>query len=141
MTESDLPWLPGAIRVLLLADLDFNSACQGRAGTRLPGDMTKPFAQIRVPGGLDLGGGGYKPLVQVDGWAAPADGEDPEIVVWRIATRAARVLRTARNVQYQSMHYTPRVLDGPMATEDTSRGPDAPLYRALIRAEITIHNR
>lgn len=142
MTESDLPWIPGAIRALLLADLDFTAACQGRAGTRLPADMTRPYAQIRIPApGGDMGGGGYRPLVQVDGWAAPGDGEDPERVAWRIATRAARVLRYARNVAYESMHYSPRVIDGPLAAEDTSRGTGSPLYRALIRAEITIHNR
>lgn len=146
MTESDLPWVPAAIRAYLLADPQFAALVPGRVGTRLPKDMTLPYAQVRVSGpGPDLGGGGYKPLVQVDGWAAPAepDAEDPERVAWRIATRAAQVLRTARNVPYESMRYSiSRILDGPFAPDpDVSRGDSSPLYRAVIRAEVTIHNR
>ena len=142
MTESDLPWIPAAIRQLLMANHPFVESCAGRCGTRLPSDMTRPFAQVRVSGNLDLGGGGYKPLVQVDGWAAPGGTEDVEAVVWRIATRAARVLRVARNVPYESMRYSARVVDAPQPGPiDISRGADSPLYRALTRAEITLHNR
>lgn len=143
MTESDLPWIPAAIRALLLADPTFASLVPNRVGTRLPADMTTPFARVQVSGpGGDLGGGGYKPLVQVEGWVAPGGTEDPERTAWRIATRAARVLRTARNVAYESMHYSPRLIDGPFAPDpDVTRGPSSPLYRALVRAELTIHNR
>jgi hypothetical protein len=136
-----LPWIPGAIRQLLLADATFSTSCAGRCGTRLPSDMTSPFAQLRISGGVSISGDGvaFSPLVQVDGWCAPGGAEDPEIVSWRIASEAARVLGRARNITYQTMRYSARLIDGPLSDVDTSRGTSSPLYRALIRAELSVH--
>ncbi|GAA3877808.1 hypothetical protein GCM10022243_48150 [Saccharothrix violaceirubra] len=140
--ESVLPWIPPAIRRLLLADPLFAAAVPGgRVSTRAPGDVTTPFVTIQLPTPLGaMGGGGYKPLVQVDAWSATVGGDDPEGVVWRIAMTAKNTLERARNVPYQSMHYSCRVLDAGPLPPDTSRGTSSPLYRAMVRVEMTVHN-
>lgn len=140
--ESDLPWVPGAIRALLLADAPYAELIGDRLGTRAPADVTMPYGTIQLPTPLGhLGGGGYKPIVQVDHWCPLDSQEDPEKVVWRMALRAARVLDRARNVAYQTMHYSGRVLDAGPLQPDTKRGDANPLFRAMVRAELTIHNQ
>jgi hypothetical protein len=140
--ESDLPWVPGAVRQLLLADTAFATASGSRVSTRSPGNVTSgPYATIQLPTPLGvMGGGGYKPIVQIDAWCDPGAAEEPEAVVWRIAMRAKRVLETARNVSYQTMHWSARVIDAGPLPPDKSRGDDSPLYRAMVRAELTIKN-
>lgn len=136
-----IPWVPGAVRQLLLADSGFNTACGGRLATRLPSTITF-CAQLRLPGNNSISGDGvaYSPLIQVDGWCAPGiSGVDPEVKAWQIAAEAARVLGRARNVIYQNMSYSARLIDGPLPEVDTSRGESAPLYRAIVRAELAVH--
>jgi hypothetical protein len=135
-----LPWIPPAVRVLLLADAEFTAACGGRCVTRLPSDMTKPVAQLRataIP--IDVSAGAWSPMVQVDGWCAPGGPVDPEQAAWRVAVAASRVLARARNVAWENIHYKARVTDGPLTDIDTARGLTAPLYRAFIRAELIVH--
>lgn len=144
MTAGVLPWVPGAIRQLLLADSDFSAACAGRCGTRLGSEVTY-CAQVRTPGVNSLSGDGvaYSPLVQVDGWctreAADGLGVDPEVKAWEIAAHAARVLGRARNVSYQNMTYSGRLIEGPLPDVDISRGESTPLYRAVVRVELAVH--
>lgn len=136
-----IPWIPGAIRQLLLADALFSAECGGRLSTRLPSTVTF-CAQLRLPGNNSLSGDGvaYSPLIQVDGWCAPGiTGVDPEVKAWQIAAEAARVLSQARNVSYQNMAYSARLFDGPLPDVDTSRGESTPLYRAIVRAELSVH--
>lgn len=143
MTAPVLPWIPPAIRTLLLADSGFSATCGGRCSTRAPSNVTAPYATIQTPGGfaLDASAGAWTPLVQVDGWCPPGGATDPEKAVWAIAATAAAVLSRARNIAYQNIHYTARVTDGPLTDEDVTRGAANPLYRALIRAELVIHAR
>lgn len=139
-----LPWMHPAIRSLLLADPAFYQATGGRCSTRATGDVTQPYATIQFPGGFptNASAGVWTPLVQIDGWCAPeATEDDPEAVVWRIASTAASVLARARNVAYQNVHFTARVTDGPLPDEDISRGAANPIYRCLVRAELNIHAR
>lgn len=133
-----LPWVPGAVRAVLMADVGFSALCQGRCGTRLPTDMTKPFARIRTAGGISLSGDGvaWSPLVQIEGWASDGGATDPETVVWDIAADAGRVLGKARNITYKTMQYSVRILDGPLPDVDTSRGTGSPLYWAALRVEL-----
>lgn len=136
-----LPWIPGAVRQLLLADPVFNAACGGRLMTILPSGLTF-CAQLRLPGNNSISGDGvaFSPLVQVDGWCVPGiPGTDPEMKAWEIAAEAARVLGRARNVTYQTMSYSGRLIEGPLPDVDTSRGEDSPLYRAIVRAGLAVH--
>lgn len=139
--ESVLPWIPGAVQARLLADVPFTTAIGGRLYTRSPSKVTLPYATLQLPAPLAaMGGGGYKPLVQVDAWRVAEGDDDPEVVVWRIAMLAKNVLDRARNVPYQTLHWSARVIDcGPLPA-DKSRGESAPLYRAMVRAELTVHN-
>lgn len=138
--STPMPWILGAVRQLLLADADFNTACDGRLMTRLPSEVTF-CAQLRLPGNNSLSGDGvaFSPLIQVDGWCAPGKSEmDPEMKAWEIAAHAARVLGRARNVIYQNMAYSGRLIEGPIPDVDTSRGASVPLYRAIVRAELAV---
>lgn len=140
--ESDLPWIPAAVRAYLLADTAFAAASGSRVSTRAPSPVTEPYVTLQLPTPLGaLGGGGYKPIVQVDAWCDREATEDPEVIVWRIALRAARRLERARNITYQTMRWSARVLDAGPLPPDKSRGDDSPLYRAMCRAELTVHNR
>jgi hypothetical protein len=137
-----LPWIPPAARALLLADDRFSTACAGRLSTRQPSDVTRPYATLSasvVP--INPSAGVWSPLVQVDGWCAPGGLHDPEEAAWDIAVAAAAVFSRARNVAYQNIHFSARVTDGPLTDQDLSRGTANPLYRALIRAELTLHAR
>lgn len=141
MTDpAPIPWIPPAIRALLLADSAFAAECGGRVSTRLP--STVAFcAQIRVPGLNSLSGDGvaWSPLVQVDGWCSPdVAGVDPEQKAWAIAAHAARILGRARNITYGTMTYSGRLIEGPIPDVDTSRGESTPLYRAIVRAELSV---
>lgn len=145
MTAPVLPFVPAAVRSLLVGSSDFTALVPaGRITTRAPADVTTPFALVRSAGGalpLDASAGAWSPLVQVEGFAPAGGATDPEVVVWRIAAMTAAILSRARNVPYESMRWSARVTDGPIADVDTSRGSSAPLYRALVRAEITLHVR
>lgn len=142
MTAPVLPYMAVPIRAYLMADTAFNDACLGRCSTRAPADVTSPYATVAATANpIEPSAGVWSPMVQVDGWCPKAGyaGEDPEAVVWRIAAAAAARLSVARNVEHGGIFYSARVTDGPLPGVDTSRGEDAPLYRALIRAEITVH--
>ncbi len=145
MTAPVLPFLPAAVRAFLAAAPDFTALIPaGRITTRAPADAASPFVLVRAAGGaipIDASAGAWSPLVQVEGYAPPGGSTDPEVVVWRIAATAAALLSRARNVTYDSMSWSARVTDGPFADVDTSRGQSAPLYRALVRAELTLHAR
>lgn len=101
----------------------------------------EPYVTVRLVIPMDgLGGGGYKPLVQIDAWSLDLPGEDPEVVVWRIASRAARALGAARNVSYETARWSAGRVDFGPLPPDTSRGESNPLYRAAVRTELTVHN-
>lgn len=140
--ESELPWLYLAVKERLLADGAFATASHGRVFTRAGSDVTVPFATIQFPTPLGaMGSGAYRPIVQVDGWCSAGNAEDPELVVWRIAMRAQRVFDTTRNVAFETIHWSARPIDAGPLPPDKSRGDSAPLYHAMARAELTIHNR
>lgn len=141
--ESDLPWFHAAVRELLAADAQFMQACLGRVAEKAPSDVTKPYATIQFPTSIgSMGGGGYRPMVQVDGWCPLAGhgGDEASKVAWRIATRAQRAFSTARNVQFETMHYSARPTDLMPLPADVSRGESSPLVRAMCRAILTVHN-
>ena len=48
----------------------------------------------------------------------------------------ATVLGRARNVAFENVSYSGRLVDGPIPDVDTSRGESAALARALVRAEV-----
>lgn len=144
MTAPVLPYSPGLVRAVLVADAAFTALLPAnRLTTRAPSDVTSVFGLVRPAGvvPLDVSAGAWSPLVQVDVYCPPGGAVDPEVVVWRVAASAAAILSRARNVAAGSTRWSARVTDGPTADVDTSRGSSAPLYRAFIRAELTLHVR
>jgi hypothetical protein len=142
-----LPYVPALLRAWLLDDPGFAELTGGRCYTaRSPRDVTRPYAVCQSPGGFpaDASAGAWLPLVQVNGWCAPGNGLEPEVVAWNIAARAAAVLSRARNVAWEDAdglisHWSlSRVTDGPLPVLDKTRGEDAPLYGCLVRAELRV---
>jgi hypothetical protein len=141
--ESDLPWFYQAVRNRLAEDADFMAACGSRLSERPPSSVTLPVATIQLPGSVGaMGGGGYKPLVQIDAWCPPGvfSGLEASAVVWRIVSRAKRVLEVTRNEQFETMHWSARPVDLMSLPPDVSRGESNPLIRAMTRAVLTVHN-
>lgn len=139
-----LPSMRHAVRALLVADAGFVAVLpMARLTFKAPPSVTTKYGTIQIPGNNSLSGDGvaWSPLVQVDGWCPMTD-EAADDLAWDIAAAAAAVLGRARNVTYQNITYSARLIDGPMAgPPDVSRGESEPLARALIRAELTVHNR
>lgn len=144
MTAPALPYVPGAVRELLASAGPFLALVPAiRILTRDPQDVATPFVILKAPPAIPINAsaGMWSPLIQVEGKCAPGGSTDPERVAWDIAALAAALLSRVRNRPYLTMHWTARVIDGPMIDIDTSRGDSAPIYRALIRAELTVHVR
>lgn len=120
------------------------AACGGRLSERLPSSVTLPVATIQFPSSIGaMGGGGYRPLVQIDGWAPPGvyAGLEASAVVWRIVSRAKRALEQTANEQFETMHWSARPVDLMPLPPDVSRGEANPLMRAMTRAVLSVHNR
>jgi hypothetical protein len=141
--ESDLPWFYKAVRDRLAEDVDFMTSCGNRLSERVPSSVTLPLATIQFPGSIGaMGGGGYKPLVQIDAWCPPGvfSGLEASAVVWRIVSRAKRVLEVTQNKSFETMHWSARPVDLMPLPLDVSRGDSNPLFRAMTRAVLTVKN-
>lgn len=143
--ESDLPWFYQAVRNRLDDDVPFMESC----GSRLydfavaPKSVTQAFATIQFPTSIGaMGGGGYKPMVQIDAWCPPGvyGGLEASAVVWRIVSRAKRVLEATANEPFETMHWSARPVDLMPLPPDKSRGDANPLIRAMTRAVLTVKN-
>lgn len=136
-----LPYVAGAVVELLRAQAGYLGLPAARIATRSPADVTAPHVLVQVPGNyaLTVAGGVYRPLVQVEARAIEVPGDDPEAAVMAMAGRLAAVLAGAHNRTYSTTRWsTDRVIDGPMAGP-TDQSRPTPLYRGLVRAELTVH--
>lgn len=141
--ESDLPWFYQAVRNRLAADALFMASCGSRLSEGLPSNVTLPVATVQFPTSIGVrGGGAYRPMVQIDAWCPPGvfEGLEASAMVWRIASRAKRALEAAQNVTFETMHWSARPTDLMRLPPDTSRGESNPLFRAVTRAVLTVHN-
>lgn len=138
-----LPSFRQPARNLLLSHPTFTAVIMAeRLVFKQPADVTTKFAVIQVPGNSSLSGDNvaWSPLIQVDGYC-PADDPAADDIAWDIAAAAAEVFGRARNIIVGAVSYSARVIDLLAASPDVSRGPATPLARALMRAELTVHNR
>lgn len=138
-----LPWLPGVVREFLADQSGFLALLPvERLVFRGPADVTTAYARIQVPSSGPMSGDGvaWRPLVQVDAYC-PMSNPDADMTVWDIVSAAGTLLGRARNVLTAGLSWSGRLTDGPIPGVDTSRGDDAPMARALIRAELTLHAR
>jgi hypothetical protein len=140
-----LPHIPGAVRALLLADATFKTRCFDRCTVkRAPSDVTQPFAVVQMPGNIPMDGQGwaFKPLVQVNAWCPQEWTDDPDVVTWDMIDAAIGVFSKARYVtvtdERGATAYTIRLTDGPLPTEDKTRGDGNPLQGYWIRGELTL---
>lgn len=143
-----LPHILSGVRSLLLADVPFKTACHNTCTVKkAPPDVTKPFAVVQMPGSVPIDDRGWalRPLIQVNGWC-PDDwaAADPDLVTWDMVIAAKKVFAAADYVTYEDgrgkVTYTTRFTDGPLPTEDRSRGDASPLQGYLIRVELTLQH-
>lgn len=143
-----LPHILSGVRSLLMADPTFKAACHNSCTVKkAPDDVTKPFAVVQMPGSVPIDDRGWamRPLIQVNAWA-PDDwaAADPDLVTWDMAIAAKEVFRMADYVTYEDARgkvtYKARFTDGPLPTEDKSRGDGNPLQGYLIRVELTLQH-
>lgn len=137
-----LPSMRHLIRDFLLSQGVFSSlVAADRLVFKAPPDVTTPFATIQIPGNVGISGDNvaWSPLVQVDGYC-PASQPDADDIAWDIAAAAAEAFRGARNVVVGSLSFRARIIDLVPAVPDVSRGEANPLARALMRAELKVHN-
>lgn len=124
-----------------LVDIALATMFGVRVGTRAPASLAEPFLLVRVPDNLPIAApAAYRSLVQVEALVSGllAAGEsDPEVRAWVGAELALRSLCSA-NVPYEGCHWTGRVFSGPTVLVDTSRGADSPVYRGIVRADLTV---
>lgn len=138
-----LPSMRRVVRDFLLSQSAFASLITAeRVVFKAPPDVTTKFVVVQIPGNTAISGDNvaWSPLVQVDGYCPDSDAESAD-VAWDLAAAAAEAFREARNVTIGTISYRARVLDLLPAAPDVSRGTSNPLARALMRAELTVHNR
>lgn len=138
-----LPWLPGVVREFLADQPSFLALLSlERLVFKAPTDVTTVYGRIQVPssGPMSGDGVGWRPLVQVDA-LCPMTDPDADMIVWNIVSAAGTLIGRARNVVTSGLSWSGRLVDGPIPGTDTSRGEDAPMARALVRAELTVHAR
>jgi len=143
-----LPHILSGVRALLLADLAFKTACHDRCTVKkAPPDVTTPFAVVQMPGSVPVDDRGWaiRPLIQVNCWCPDDWAEaDPDLVTWDMVVAAKNVFKAADYVTYEDdrgrMTYKARFTDGPLPTEDKSRGDASPLQGYLIRVELTLQH-
>lgn len=136
-----LPYMAAAVIQHFLDDAALMAMFGQRVGTRAPASLTQPFLRVQVPDNLILAApAAYRPLVQVEalvsGLLVPG-APDPEGLAWAGAELALRALCSA-NVPYEGCHWTGRVFSGPTVLPDISRGADSPVYRGIVRADLTV---
>ncbi|MEV6555870.1 hypothetical protein AB0M22_09150 [Nocardia sp. NPDC051756] len=144
MTTQPVPFAPGAARMFLIAQPEFTALVPASSVTtrEAPDPITGPFVTIRAPGNVGVDPLLRKPLIQIDVWTPKIEilggTTDPEELAWDIAAMAATLLARARAQEFRASAWTARWTDGPISSIDTTRGPDQPLYRALVRLEMKL---
>lgn len=138
-----MPFAPGAARAFLTGQPRFVALVspENIATRDLPEEITGPCVTIRSPG--NVGGDPMlrRPMIQVDAWVPKLEilgGDiDPDEVAWNIAALAGELIGKARTIRFRNAAWSGKWVDGPITfPPDIKRGPDFPLFRATIRAEL-----
>lgn len=122
---------PGVLELLGTAD---------QISTRA-GNVSRPAMLVRPAGNVPIesGYGMHSPLVQVEGLCPHAWTEvDPEVMANRIAWAAVDAVASIRNLQARGVAFSVRHIDGPHDDADVSRGTETPVYRSIVRFELTL---
>ncbi|MEU9515920.1 hypothetical protein [Micromonospora sp. NPDC048169] len=137
-----IPFAPGAVRAFLTAQSRFTDLVPVEAITTrdLPDPITGAFVTLRAPGNVGVDPFLRRPLVQVDAWAPKIEilggSKDPEELVWDIAGWAGQLLGRAKPQAFRGAAWNATWIDGPINFIDKERGPDMPLFRAVVRVEL-----
>lgn len=140
--SDDLPFAPGAARLFLLADPSFLELISAEHVTtrEVPDPLRHPCMTIQATVNRGVDPMLRRPLLQIDTYTPKHEiigGDiDPEVVSWRIAARAGRLLGRAKNIEFDGASWSGHWVEGPVTMVDRTRGVDHPLYRALIRVEL-----
>nr|EMP14025.2 hypothetical protein ISGA_3998 [Gordonia sp. NB41Y] len=152
-----LPFAPGAAREYLRSQEDFIAlvgADPSLVTTReLPDPLERPVVTIQA--GLNHRENilAHKVRLMISVWVPPieilVDGDpptpkDPEELAWDIASLSGQLLDMRRymgqgpSFQYRGATWRGTWDDGPVTLVDTDRGPNHPIYRAVIQVVMTL---
>lgn len=145
---SPMPYVPGAIRQLLLADETFQALLHGGKVTcrEVPDPLTKPHVTVKAVGNQGSDPMLRRLIVQITPWIPSRDvsgiQEDPDVTAWKLASHAGQLLGRAKNIIIDDAHaYSTNWLEGPVQLEDKTRGADRLIYYAPIRVAAHVRRR
>ncbi|WP_032384698.1 hypothetical protein [Rhodococcoides fascians] len=138
------PFPPGALRQFFRGNAELTAlVAEDHITTReLPDVINAPFVTLAA---VDNSGEDpmlRDPVVQLDVWVPKWEilgGEvEPEELAWNIADLAGRLAHTAHPDirRFRNCTWKARWSVGPLTDVDLERGPDLPLYRALVRWDL-----
>lgn len=143
-----MPYIPGEVRKLLLADAEFLSLLHGGKVTcrEVPDPLSVPHVTVK-----SVGNQGNDPMlrrliVQVTPWVPGRDvsgiEEDPDVTAWNLASYAGEKLGRSKNIIIDDSHaFSMNWLEGPTQLEDKTRGVDRVIYYAPIRIAAHVRRR
>jgi len=138
------PFAPGAIRDFLINDDEFLTLVDAvNISTRdIPDPIDKPFVTISAPSNYGEDPMLRRPMIQADVWVPKIEmlgGDiDPEELAWNIADLGARLVHRAPNARrrFRNASWKATWIEGPITDIDNERGPDTPLFRAIVRWDV-----
>ncbi|HMS75608.1 hypothetical protein [Gordonia sp. (in: high G+C Gram-positive bacteria)] len=151
-----LPFAPGAAREILRADPDFVAlvgADPSVITTReLPDPLVRPCVTIAAAINRRLNEQVSSVRLMLNAWVPKAEllvdnlglVIDPEELAWNIAATAGQILDMRRmmgrgpSFEFRGARWRGVWDEGPTTLVDVERGPDNPIYRAVIQVQMNI---
>lgn len=138
------PFAPGAIRDFLINNAEFTALVPAEnISTRdIPDPLTGPFVTLSAPSNYGEDPMLRRPMIQCDVWVPKLEilggDTDPEELAWNIADIAGRLVHKAPSSQrrFRNGSWKATWIDGPITDVDKERGPENPLFRALVRWDL-----
>lgn len=138
------PFAPGAIRDFLIGHDEFTTfvAAENISTRDLPDPILAPFVVLSAPSNYGEDPMLRRPMIQADVWVPKLEilgGDvDPEELAWNIADLAGRLVHKAPSSErrFRNSSWKATWVDGPITDVDLERGPENPLFRALVRWDL-----
>lgn len=149
MKITPYPYISGYVRKFLAEHPDVQAVMRGgRIGTGpVPGELDRPYVRVAVSGQVGSTPRARHLLVQVTPWypedvSVTGSDDDPQMVVWEIATTIGQVAAMARNELIdEHTAWKAEWIEGPVELFDKERGEDRALFYTPIILQVTVSHR
>ena len=146
-----LPYAPAAVRHFLTQDEELVSFVPAELITTgdVPNPINRPFITCRPADTKGVDPKAKTAMVQVDVWVPPREvlqeepgaiDADPGEVAWDLAGLCGQLLHHSDSRPFRGNGFKCKWASGPGAGPgmDYTRGKDQPLFRALVRIELSV---